>query len=52
MDWMREVVSPLVDTGTIEVCQRGQVVDMDESKGKIRLRRRRDDGNKSICSQC
>ena len=40
MQRMRDVVRELVDAGAIEVCQRGQVVDMSTCKGPIRLRRK------------
>jgi hypothetical protein len=40
MQRTRDVVRELVDAGNIEVCQRGQVVDMTTSKGPIRLRKK------------
>ena len=36
----RDVVRELVDAGRIEVCQRGEVVDMATCKGPIRLRKK------------
>jgi hypothetical protein len=38
MDRTRAVARTMVDEGRIEVCQKGQVVDMDNCKGPIRLR--------------
>jgi len=40
MQRTRDVVRELADSGAIEVCQRGQVVDMSTCKGPIRLRRK------------
>lgn len=39
MDRTRGVVRALVGEGEIEVCQKGNVVDMDTAKGPIRLRK-------------
>ena len=40
MDRTRDVVREMVGEGAIEVCQRGEVVDMDAVKGPIRLRKK------------
>jgi len=42
MDRTRAVVRSLVEEGIIEVCQKGQVVDMDHCKGPIRLRKKQE----------
>lgn len=40
MDGTRAVVRAMVDEGMIEVCQQGEVVNMDNGKGPVRLRRK------------
>jgi Protein of unknown function (DUF3253) len=40
MDRTRDVVREMVGEGAIEVCRRGEVVDMDAVKGPIRLRKK------------
>jgi hypothetical protein len=39
MDRTRQVVVKLVEEGAIEVCQKGEVVEVAEAKGPIRLRK-------------
>ena len=39
MDAVRDAARDLVAEGEIEVTQRGEVVDLDEARGPIRLRR-------------
>jgi hypothetical protein len=39
MDPVRDAARELVAEGTIEVTQRGEVVDLDSARGPIRLRR-------------
>lgn len=41
MDMARAAAAELVDDGTIEVTQGGEVVDIAQARGPIRLRRRR-----------
>ena len=40
MDRTRDVVRELVAEGVVEVCQRGNVVDMDGVRGPIRVRKK------------
>ena len=40
MEPTREAAQRLVDRGLVEVTQRGAVVDLDQAKGPVRLRRR------------
>jgi hypothetical protein len=40
MDRTRAVVAELVEEGVLEVCQKGHVVDIEASKGPIRLRKK------------
>jgi len=40
MDRTRDVVREMVGEGAVEVCQRGEAVDMDAVKGPIRLRKK------------
>lgn len=40
MDRTRDVVREMVGEGAVEVCQRGEVIDMDAVKGPIRLRKK------------
>jgi hypothetical protein len=43
MDPTREAAKRLVERGLVEVTQRGGVVDLDQAKGPVRLRRRERD---------
>ncbi len=42
MEPVRQAARRLVETGAVEVTQHGEVVDLDEVRGPIRIRRRQD----------
>jgi hypothetical protein len=42
MEPVRQAARRLVGTGAVEITQHGEVVDLDEARGPIRIRRRED----------